>query len=40
MDGIVVRYAYDGDEDAWQRAVDGFLGAVAGMALQAGRRTG
>ena len=22
MDGILIRYAYDGDEDAWQRAVD------------------
>ena len=29
MDGIVIRYAFDGDEDAWQRAVDGFLAAIA-----------
>ncbi len=29
MDGIVIRYVYDGDEDAWQRAVDGFLTAIA-----------
>ena len=29
MDGIVIRYAYDGDEDAWQRAVDTFLAAIA-----------
>jgi len=29
MDGIVVRYSYDGDEDAWQRVIDAFLAAVA-----------
>ena len=29
MDGIVIRYAYDGDEAVWQRAVDAFLAAVA-----------
>ena len=29
MDGIVIRYSYDGDEAVWQRAVDGFLSAVA-----------
>ena len=29
MDGIVVRYVYDGDEDAWQRVIDTFLAAIA-----------
>ena len=29
MDGIVIRYSYDGDEAAWQRAVDAFLAAIA-----------
>ncbi len=29
MDGIVIRYAYDGDEAAWQRVIDGFLAAIA-----------
>ncbi len=29
MDGIVIRYSYDGDEAAWQRVIDAFLAAIA-----------
>ncbi len=29
MDGIVIRYAYDGDEATWRRTVDAFLAAIA-----------
>ena len=37
MDGIVIRYAYDGDEAVWQRAVDAFLAAIAADADVQGR---
>lgn len=29
MQGILIQYSYDGDEAAWQEAVDGFLGNIA-----------
>ena len=37
LDGIVVRYAYDGDKAEWQRTVDGFLAAIAADADVQGR---
>ena len=41
MDGIVIRYVFDGsgdgDEAAWQRAVDTFLAAIAADAEVQGR---
>ena len=29
MNGIVVRYVYDGDEAEWKRVIDAFLVAIA-----------
>jgi hypothetical protein len=29
MDGIIIRYSYDGDEADWQRVIDAFLAAIA-----------
>jgi hypothetical protein len=29
MNGIVVRYVYDGDEAEWKRVIDAFLAAIA-----------
>jgi quinol monooxygenase YgiN len=29
MQGIIVRYRYDGDEAVWQSVVDGFVQAIA-----------
>ena len=37
MDGIVIRYSYDGDEAEWQRVIDGFLAAIAADADVQGR---
>ncbi len=29
MQGILIQYSYDGDENDWQKAVDGFLANIA-----------
>lgn len=28
MEGIVIRYEYDGDEAPWREAIDGFIAAI------------
>ena len=37
MDGISIRYQYDGDEAAWQAAIDVFIEAVNSDADLAGK---
>ena len=37
MEGIVIRYEYDGDEAAWRSAVDTFIEAVKADAEIAGK---
>ncbi len=37
MYGILIRYTYSGDEDAWRAAVDNFIAAINGDAELGGR---
>ena len=37
MQGIIVRYRYDGDESAWQSVVDQFVSAIANDQAVKGR---